>query len=339
MTLEAKKDEANVASDKLDSVLVVEVSSGKFITISDCIKNIVIDLNGNNFHEELSPIELNGFDIVFRMDWLSANDVEILCNRKMVRVNPPGNEAGDLYLTIGDFVKEWLPTVLNMSHRSYPSCHMTFAFNVDGTCEMEIFKETKKKFSLKSKIQVLVIYMEEWSINPRKTKALDKVSLEIVNLKVANNPLIEMPFKKLENCNQVVKIGKQMKLSLVSIVGNDIGQGNKKLILVWVLLAFGDENGKMVTLLSFQAYLWQLMRFNILQLLKYLRSYSLGKEFNNVDILNWANTKVRSTRSQSCMKSFKGLSDGILFNEILSVVWPCVINWRLVTKGHTDNYY
>nr|KAJ0196675.1 hypothetical protein LSAT_V11C700348070 [Lactuca sativa] len=141
--------------------------------------------------------------------------------------------------------------VLNMSHRSYPSCHMTFAFNVDGTCEMEIFKETKKKFSLKSKIQ--------------------------------------------------------MKLSLVSIVGNDIGQWNKKLILVWVLLAFGDENGKMVTLLSFQAYLWQLMRFNILQLLKYLRSYSLGKEFNNVDILNWANTKVRSTGSQSCMKSFKVL--------------------------------
>lgn len=47
------------------------------------------------------------------------------------------------------------------------------------------------------------------------------------------------------------------------------------------------------------------MRFNMLQLLKYLRSYSTGKEFTDADILDWANTKVRSTGSQTCMKSFK----------------------------------
>lgn len=40
-----------------------------------------------------------------------------------------------------------------------------------------------------------------------------------------------MPFKKVENCNQVVKIGKQLKFSLVNVAGNDIVQGNKKLIL------------------------------------------------------------------------------------------------------------
>lgn len=40
-----------------------------------------------------------------------------------------------------------------------------------------------------------------------------------------------MPFRKVENCNQVVKIGKQLKFSLVNIAGNDIVQGNKKLIL------------------------------------------------------------------------------------------------------------
>ena len=53
----------------------------------------------------------------------------------------------------------------------------------------------------------------------------------IVNWKVANKPPIRLPFKKVENCNQVIKIGKQLKFSLVNIAGNDIVQGNKKLIL------------------------------------------------------------------------------------------------------------
>lgn len=53
----------------------------------------------------------------------------------------------------------------------------------------------------------------------------------IVNWKIANKPPIKLPFRKVENCNQVVKIGKQLKFSLVNIAGNDIVQGNKKLIL------------------------------------------------------------------------------------------------------------
>lgn len=40
-----------------------------------------------------------------------------------------------------------------------------------------------------------------------------------------------MPFRKVENCNQVVRIGKELKFSLVNVAGNDIVQGNKKLIL------------------------------------------------------------------------------------------------------------
>lgn len=60
---------------------------------------------------------------------------------------------------------------------------------------------------------------------------LDKVFPGSVNWKQASRPPIKMPFRKVENCNQVVRIGKQLKLSLVNIAGNDIVQGNKKLIL------------------------------------------------------------------------------------------------------------
>jgi len=62
-------------------------------------------------------------------------------------------------------------------------------------------------------------------------QTLDKVSPGIVNWKVSSKPPIKLPFKKVENCNQVVKLGKQLKFSLVNIAGNDIVQGNKKLIL------------------------------------------------------------------------------------------------------------
>ncbi|KAK9146041.1 hypothetical protein Sjap_005944 [Stephania japonica] len=147
-------------------------------------------------------------------------------------------------------------------------------------------------------------------------EALDKVSPGIVNWKIANKPPIKLPFRKVENCNQVVKIGKQLKFSLVNIAGNDIVQGNKKLIL---------------------AYLWQLMRYNILQLLKNLRFHS-AREISDGDILQWANTKVRDSGRTSHMHSFKdkSLADGIFFLELLSAVEPRIVNWSLVTNGKSD---
>ncbi|KVI10431.1 hypothetical protein Ccrd_011189 [Cynara cardunculus var. scolymus] len=179
-------------------------------------------------------------------------------------------------------------------------------------------------------------------------EVLDKVSPESVNWKHATKPPIKMPFRKVENCNQVIKIGKHLKFSLVNVAGNDFVQGNKKLIL---------------------AFLWQLMRFNMLQLLKNLRSRSNGKEITDADILNWANKKVKNTGRVSQMESFrvgfescfsmarflsivfvvttycssclmivqdKSLSNGIFFLELLSAVEARVVNWNLVTKGESE---
>ncbi|CAK8539022.1 unnamed protein product [Lathyrus sativus] len=149
-------------------------------------------------------------------------------------------------------------------------------------------------------------------------EVLDKVSPGSVNWKQATKPPIKMPFRKVENCNQVIKIGKDLNFSLVNVAGNDIVQGNKKLLL---------------------AFMWQLMRFTMLQLLKNLRSHSQGKEITDADILNWANNKVKKAGRTSQMESFKdkNLSNGIFFLELLSAVEPRVVNWSLVTKGETDD--
>ncbi|KAJ8477977.1 hypothetical protein OPV22_021704 [Ensete ventricosum] len=148
-------------------------------------------------------------------------------------------------------------------------------------------------------------------------EVLDKVSPGSVNWKQATKPPIKMPFRKVENCNQVIEVGKQLNFSLVNVAGNDIVQGNKKLIL---------------------AYLWQLMRFNILQLLKNLRFHSQGKEISDSDILNWANNKVKDSGRTSQIESFKdkNLSSGLFFLQLLSAVQPRVVSWKLVTKGETD---
>lgn len=148
-------------------------------------------------------------------------------------------------------------------------------------------------------------------------EVLDKVSPGSVNWKQSTKPPIKMPFRKVENCNQVIRIGKQLKFSLVNLAGNDFVQGNKKLIL---------------------AFLWQLMRFHMLQLLKNLRSRSHGKEITDSDILKWANRKVRNTRGTTQMESFKDkrLSSGIFFLQLLSAIEPRVVNWNLVTKGESD---
>ncbi|KAJ0261636.1 Fimbrin-3 [Hirschfeldia incana] len=149
-------------------------------------------------------------------------------------------------------------------------------------------------------------------------EVLDKVYPGSVNWKHASKPPIKMPFKKIVNCNQVVKIGKEMRFSLVNVAGSDIVEGNKKLIL---------------------GFLWQLMRTHMLQLLKNLRSRTRGKDMTDTEILSWANRKVKIMGRKSQIESFKdkSLSSGLFFLDLLWAVEPRVVNWNLVTKGEADD--
>ncbi|KAH9306636.1 hypothetical protein KI387_011040, partial [Taxus chinensis] len=146
-------------------------------------------------------------------------------------------------------------------------------------------------------------------------EVLEKVKSGIVNWKQASKPPIKMPFKKVENCNRVIEIGKSMQFSLVNVAGNDIVQGNKKLIL---------------------AYLWQLMRYHALHMLMNLKLK--GKEVSDAEILAWANSKVKEAGKESVMQSFKdkNLSTGIFFLELLDAIKRGVVNWRMVARGKTD---
>jgi plastin-1 len=122
-------------------------------------------------------------------------------------------------------------------------------------------------------------------------------------------------FKKLTNCNVAVDTGKKMHFSLVGIGGNDIHDGNKKLVL---------------------ALVWQLMRYHTIKFLSHLTMH--GAQVTDEQIVEWANKKVADAGRPSSMKSFrdKSLATSHFFFDLLHAVTPDIINWDLVTAADND---
>jgi len=144
-------------------------------------------------------------------------------------------------------------------------------------------------------------------------QVFDKVSPGIVDWKKVNRPAANR-FKKVENCNYCVVLAKQLKFSTVNVGGTDIVDKNKKIILGMV---------------------WQLMRQNIINMLKSLSSE--GKEIKDDDILRWANEKVQKAGRPTRMESFKdaSLRTGVFLCDLCYAVAPKSVNMDLVTPGET----
>lgn len=77
------------------------------------------------------------------------------------------------------------------------------------------------------------------------------------------------------------------------------------------------------------AFLWQLMRFTMLQLLKNLRSHSQGKEITDADILNWANNKVKKAGRTSEMDSFKVIKQKLTSYDLWVSISYHACKWSL----------
>ncbi|EFJ13115.1 hypothetical protein SELMODRAFT_424886 [Selaginella moellendorffii] len=103
---------------------------------------------------------------------------------------------------------------------------------------------------------------------------LEKLEPGSINWKAANKPLIKMPFKNVENCNQALDAARKLRLSLVKVT-----------------------SFKAITSSYSVAFLWQLMRYHTLHLLKNIKLR--GKEVSDYDILKRANNKVKRSGKDS----------------------------------------
>ncbi|TPX44476.1 hypothetical protein SeLEV6574_g04469 [Synchytrium endobioticum] len=146
-------------------------------------------------------------------------------------------------------------------------------------------------------------------------QAMDAVKPGIVDWKKVNSAPITSKFKKVENTNYVVVLGKALKFSLVGIQGSDITDGIKNLTL---------------------AVVWQLMREHIIQTLKTLTKG--GHEITEADMISWANDAVRRGGKSSSIKSFKdgGLRNGLFVLDMLNGVKKGIVDYQLVSDGISD---
>jgi plastin-1 len=149
-------------------------------------------------------------------------------------------------------------------------------------------------------------------------QAFDKVKTGCVNWKQVNQGVPMSRFKQVENTNYCVVLGKSLNFSLVGIQGADITDGSRTLTL---------------------SIVWQLMRENIVQILKTLTKG--GKDITDADIVSWANDVVKRQGKTSSMANFgdSSLKNGIFFLDLLNGIKKGIVNYDLVSRSTSENDY
>jgi plastin-1 len=148
-------------------------------------------------------------------------------------------------------------------------------------------------------------------------KAMDKVEPGIVFWKRVNMQTpIKIKFKRMENCNYVVTLGKQFKFSLVNVGGIDIESGNEKLI---------------------SSIIWQLMQYHLMKVLRDLSSTG-DKQIGDKEIIEWANARVNKAGFTSKMKDFKDrtLSDSRFLIDLVRALQPGAVCMEYMMVGGGD---
>lgn len=140
-------------------------------------------------------------------------------------------------------------------------------------------------------------------------KIQDKIEPNIVDWKKVNMKP-RMKVHQVMNCNYILEIAKQMKLSIVNIGGTDIQRGDKKLIL---------------------AIVWQLMRYNLLSILTQIGG---GRKISDNEVVAWANGKVRGGEIANFRDS--SLKTGVFLCKLCHSVNPKSCDMEFVTAGSSE---
>ena len=122
--------------------------------------------------------------------------------------------------------------------------------------------------------------------------------------------------KKLENCNYAIDIAKKLEFSVVGIGGQDLLDGNKKLML---------------------AILYQAMRAYTLVILQ--KCAQSDKPIKDEEIVSWVNDKLGKGGKDTRITSFKdpNISTSVCVFDLIDAIKPGFIHYNMVSKGETDD--
>ncbi|GKC83603.1 putative reverse transcriptase domain-containing protein, partial [Tanacetum coccineum] len=76
----------NIAPTTLDVKYDIELANGKIIGADTIIRGCTLNLLNYPFNIDLMVVELESFDVIIDMDWLSKYHVVILYDEKLVRI-------------------------------------------------------------------------------------------------------------------------------------------------------------------------------------------------------------------------------------------------------------
>jgi len=117
-------------------------------------------------------------------------------------------------------------------------------------------------------------------------------------------------YKRVENCNYLISLGRAMDFHLTNVSGLDIVDGNTKLVL---------------------AFMWQLMRYATLKQLSKLAFDGFAADEG--EVLRWANERVAGGGgARVATFSDPSLATGIFLLRLLDSIRP-VVDWSLVVEG------
>nr|GFA72123.1 putative reverse transcriptase domain-containing protein [Tanacetum cinerariifolium] len=133
----------NMKPVEIDTSYEVELADGKIVSTNNVLKGCTLNLLTKSFPINLMVIELGSFDVIIGMDWLSKNDVAILCGKKKVRI-PLKNKA---LIFEGD---------RNQSHLKIISC-IKARKHIENGCELFLAQVTGTVSKEKRVKDVLVI--------------------------------------------------------------------------------------------------------------------------------------------------------------------------------------
>ncbi|KAI3805052.1 hypothetical protein L1987_27063 [Smallanthus sonchifolius] len=82
---------------KLERTFSVETVEGRTARVTDVVDNSTIKIEGHRFPVRLFVMVLGGFDVVLGMDWLTANEAQIICKRKIIRLKAPDGSEVEVF--------------------------------------------------------------------------------------------------------------------------------------------------------------------------------------------------------------------------------------------------
>ena len=100
--------------EPLDSILYVSTPTGEVMLSKNKIKACQVEIVNHVLDVTLLVLDMQDFDVILGMDWLSANHVSIDCSRKEVVFNPP-SAASFKFKGVGTVV---LPKVISVMKAS-----------------------------------------------------------------------------------------------------------------------------------------------------------------------------------------------------------------------------